>query len=60
MQYKELGNTGLQVSVVAFGGIAIQKVTCEKAANLIHKAEELGMNFIDTVRLYTVSEEYIG
>lgn len=56
MQYKELGNTGLQVS----GGISIQKVTCEKAANLIHKAEELGMNFIDTARLYTVSQEYIG
>lgn len=60
MKYKGLGNTGLKVSVVAFGGIAIQKITCEEATKVIRKAEELGMNFIDTARLYTVSEEYIG
>ncbi|WP_251860811.1 aldo/keto reductase [Clostridium sp. Marseille-Q2269] len=60
MNYKELGSTGLKVSMVAFGGIAIQKITCEESADIIHKAEELGMNFIDTARLYTVSEEYVG
>lgn len=60
MQYKILGKTGLKVSVIGFGGIAIQRGSAELAKAVIIKAGELGINFIDTARGYTVSEEYIG
>lgn len=60
MQYKELGKTGLKVSVIGFGGIPVQRTCYEEARDSIIKAEELGINFIDTARAYTVSEEYIG
>ncbi len=60
MQYKALGKTGLEVSVIGFGGIPVQRTSFEEARDSILKAEELGINFIDTARAYTVSEEYIG
>lgn len=60
MQYKVLGKTGLKVSVIGFGGIPIQRTSLEESRDSILKAESLGINFIDTARGYTVSEEYIG
>lgn len=60
MKYKELGKTGLKVSVVGFGGIPIQRINNDEAKDVIIFAEEKGINFIDTARGYTVSEEYIG
>lgn len=60
MVYKRLGKTDLKVSVVGFGGIPIQKISMDEAKVLIHGAQESGINFIDTARGYTVSEEYIG
>jgi len=60
MQYRTLGKTGLEVSVIGFGGIPVQRTSYEEARDSILKAEELGINFIDTARAYTVSEEYIG
>lgn len=60
MRYKELGKTGLKVSVVGFGGIPIQRINDKEAKDIIISAEENGINFIDTARGYSVSEEYIG
>jgi len=60
MQYRTLGKTGLEVSVIGFGGIPLQRTSFEEGRDSIVKAEELGINFIDTARAYTVSEEYIG
>lgn len=60
MIYKRLGKTNLNVSRVGFGGIPIQRVTMKEAAAPIHRAQDLGVNFIDTAKGYTVSEEYIG
>jgi uncharacterized protein len=60
MKYRVLGKTGLEVSIVGFGGIPVQRTNLEEAKASIIKAEELGINFIDTARGYTVSEEYIG
>lgn len=60
MNYRELGSTGLKVSAIGFGGIPIQRIDNDEAKNVIIRAEELGMNLIDTARGYTVSEEYIG
>lgn len=60
MNYRELGSTKLKVSVIGFGGIPIQRVDDKDAQEVIIKAEESGINFIDTARGYSVSEEYIG
>ncbi|EYE88591.1 aldo/keto reductase [Fervidicella metallireducens AeB] len=60
MILRRLGKTNLMVSAVGFGGIPIQKISKEEAIKVINFAEEMGINFIDTARGYTVSEEYIG
>lgn len=60
MIYNKLGKTDLNVSRIGFGGIPIQRVSEEEAVKIIHKAEELGINFIDSARGYTVSENFIG
>lgn len=60
MEYRILGKSELKVSAVGFGGIPIQRGNVDEAKKTIMKARELGINFIDTARGYTVSEEFIG
>ena len=60
MEYRILGKTGLKVSRVGFGGIPLQKTTPTEAKAVIDALVERGINFIDTARGYTVSEELIG
>lgn len=55
-----LGSTGMEVSVIGMGGIPIQRVSEEEAIDIIIECKKQGINFIDTARAYTVSEEYIG
>ena len=60
MEYTVLGKTGLKISRVGFGGIPIQRVNKEQAKPLIARLAQEGVNYIDTARGYTVSEEYLG
>ena len=60
MEYCILGKTGLRVSRLGFGGIPIQRIDAEGTKALIRKLVEAGVNYIDTARGYTVSEEYLG
>lgn len=60
MEYVSFGNTGLTVSRVGFGGIPIQRIDAEGTKKLFEKLVECGVNYVDTARGYTVSEEYIG
>ena len=60
MQYNILGKTGLSVSAVGFGGIPIQRITKEEARPLMEAVRDAGINYIDTAKAYTVSEEWIG
>jgi len=60
MQYTILGRTGLRVSRTAFGAIPIQRLSVEDAGALLRKAYAGGINFIDTARAYSDSEEKIG
>lgn len=60
MEYKVLGKSNLSVSTIGFGGIPIQKTNAEEVKRLLIRCEELGINFMDTARGYTVSEEYLG
>ena len=60
MEYRILGKTGLKISRMGFGGIPIQKTSAEETKTLIRFLMEQGVNYIDTARGYTVSEEYLG
>ncbi len=60
MKYTTLGKTGLHVSVVGLGGIPIQRTDVEGTRKVINACVEVGINYIDTARGYTVSEEYLG
>lgn len=60
MEYISLGRTGLRVSRLGFGGIPIQRVDAAAAKALLEAVEAAGINYIDTARGYTVSEELIG
>ena len=60
MEYRILGKTGLKISRLGFGGIPIQKTSKEHTKKLIEQLYSEGVNFIDTARGYTVSEEYLG
>ena len=60
MDYKLLGNTCMKVSRVGFGGIPIQQLKQDDVNKIIDKCLEMGINFYDTARGYTVSEELLG
>lgn len=60
MEYRTLGKTGLSVSRLGFGGIPIQKIDAEGTKVLMRQLMDAGVNYIDTARGYTVSEEYLG
>ncbi|MDR3600671.1 MAG: aldo/keto reductase [Desulfosporosinus sp.] len=60
MEKRRLGKSDLWVAPLGFGGIPIQRVSQADAAELLRLAVEKGLNFIDTARGYTDSEEKIG
>ncbi|MBP3478479.1 MAG: aldo/keto reductase [Oscillospiraceae bacterium] len=60
MQYRILGKSGLQISRLGFGGIPIQKTDATQTKKLMQALLDAGVNYIDTARGYTVSEEYLG
>lgn len=60
MEYRTLGKTGLKISRMGFGGIPIQKIDEEGTRKLLREMMEKGVNYIDSARGYTVSEQYIG
>ena len=55
-----LGKTNMKVKRVGFGGIPIQRITQEETNKVINELVNNNINFIDTARAYTISEEYIG
>ena len=60
VEYRTLGKTGLHISRLGLGGIPIQKIDADGTKKLIDELIKVGVNFIDTARGYTVSEEYLG
>ena len=60
MEYRVLGKTGLRISRMGFGGIPIQRIDAEGTKTLVQGLLDAGINYIDTARAYTVSEEYLG
>ena len=72
MRITKLGNTGLKVSEIAFGGVEIgipygigvnskeDMLSRNQAIELLHEAVDKGINFFDTARLYGESESIMG
>jgi predicted aldo/keto reductase-like oxidoreductase len=62
MEIRTLGRTGLEVTRIGFGGMTIPHVSKEQAVATIHRALDLGVNFVDTARAYGRgdSEDKIG
>jgi len=60
MQKRKLGRTDMTVSAIGFGGIPIQGVSFEEADRILKTAIEKGVNFFDSARAYTDSEEKMG
>jgi aryl-alcohol dehydrogenase-like predicted oxidoreductase len=54
------GCTGLEVERNGFGALPIQRVDTQAALRLLRRAYEGGMDFYDTSRAYTDSEEKLG
>ena len=55
-----LGKTGLDVTKVGFGALPIQRRNMGDAKKILRKAYDSGVNFFDTARGYSDSEEKIG
>lgn len=55
-----LGKTGLLVSKNGFGALPVQRADIKTACRILKKAYEGGINYFDTARFYTDSEEKIG
>ena len=55
-----LGRTNLTVTKNGFGALPVQRVDMDGAIKLLRKAYEGGINYFDTARFYTDSEEKIG
>lgn len=60
MQKITLGKTGLVMNKNGFGALPVQRVSKRDAVYLLQKAFYYGINYFDTARMYTDSEEKIG
>ena len=60
MQKVRLGKTELEVSKNGFGALPIQRITKAEAVYLLQKAFYHGINYFDTARAYSDSEEKLG
>jgi len=60
LQKRKLGRTGLDVSIVGFGGTWISQLSTDEAVKVVRRAFELGINYFDTAKLDGDSEEKIG
>lgn len=60
MEMIRLGKTELLVSKNGFGALPVQRVDKDGAVKILRRAYEGGINYFDTARMYTDSEEKIG
>ena len=55
-----LGRTGICVQKNGFGALPVQRVSLNEAKIILRKAYENGIQFFDSARAYSDSEEKIG
>ena len=52
MQYRQMGHTGLQVSVVSLGTATLYKLEKKEREQIFGRAFDLGINYLDTAEAY--------
>lgn len=57
---RPLGRTGFDVSLFALGGVTYNTLDDDDAATVVHRALDLGVNYIDTAHGYKESERKLG
>ena len=63
MEKRTLGRTGLEVSVLGMGGLYVSRAGArerDEGCRAVHRALELGVNYVDTAPSYRDSEEVLG
>ena len=63
MEYRKLGKSGLDVSILGIGtNDFVRRTEFERVKNILHQCLDEGVNFIDTSNVYAEgrSEEFIG
>ena len=60
MEYRQFGKTDMIINRVGFGGIPLQRLNLFTAIDVVRTALKKGVNFFDTARGYTTSEEFLG
>ena len=60
MKKIRLGRTDLWVTKNGFGALPVQRVGIDDACAILRRAYEGGINYFDTARMYTDSEEKMG
>jgi len=60
MYYRKLGRTGLDVSVIAFGGIMLDSVSRDSADHIVERAVSAGINLFDVSPTYGNAQNIMG
>ncbi|MEN6584336.1 MAG: aldo/keto reductase [Armatimonadota bacterium] len=60
MEYRRFGKTGLDVSIIGFGGIVVMSATQEDANRAVAMAIDRGVNYFDVAPGYGDAEERLG
>lgn len=60
MEKVSIGRTGMKVQKNCFGALPIQRISKDDAVHLLHRAFDGGINYYDTARAYSDSEEKLG
>lgn len=60
MEKRELGKTGLKLSIIGFGGIVVRDATPSQASQRVKEAIDYGVNFFDVAPSYGDAEIKLG
>ena len=60
MQQRQLGKTGLEVSILAMGGIVVTDTPQPEADRIVAEAVERGINYFDVAPSYGNAELKLG
>lgn len=60
MEYRPLGSTGKELSIIGFGGILVMNVEPSEASSLVAEAVDRGVNYFDVAPSYGNAEERLG
>jgi aryl-alcohol dehydrogenase-like predicted oxidoreductase len=60
MEKRILGNTGIQLSIIGFGGIVVRDVSPFDASEYVNRAIHRGINYFDVAPFYGNAEERLG